>query len=379
MRRRLIGVGLALFIALGCLEPVCAAPKSLNDVVAQMLDSRDYLGARVLLKRALSRKKVDPRTAFAIKRLVISHVNLIGYDLVDLVNASTAPSTLDQELEKGDALMDSRRFAEAFSVYQAVGKKLKAARPQTVETQALYPHVLHAIARALYGAGRYAEAIEVYGWIGSNYPRIRQVLFEKMWAGFRGQRTDIALGAIASQRSAYFSGFMHSESYLVQNYIYRKLCRDGAIQGVLGEMARYEQAIQKGDVEAWAKTDLDSTVLWNVAESGSGAGARAFSVQYVSAKSREAEKNAIIARLKKEFERDRPRILSDLRRAKAYTQLSSGKDRSGVLKPIQRLPDRAAYLKADLEAWPAESQEEWADEIGSHRFFGDSLCASDGS
>ena len=35
------------------------------------------------------------------------------------------------------------------------------------------------------------------------------------------------------------------------------------------------------------------------------------------------------------------------------------------------------FLKKNLEIWPADSTEEWLDEIGTHRFIGESLCTTE--
>jgi hypothetical protein len=49
-------------------------------------------------------------------------------------------------------------------------------------------------------------------------------------------------------------------------------------------------------------------------------------------------------------------------------------DTSTVLKPVESLKSRDDLLKKDLEVWPADSSEEWLDEIGKHVLIGESLC-----
>jgi hypothetical protein len=46
------------------------------------------------------------------------------------------------------------------------------------------------------------------------------------------------------------------------------------------------------------------------------------------------------------------------------------------LKPVEKIGSRQQLLKMDLEVWPVDSDESWADEIGKHVYLGESQCAS---
>ena len=55
-------------------------------------------------------------------------------------------------------------------------------------------------------------------------------------------------------------------------------------------------------------------------------------------------------------------------------------DTSGSMagKPIEQLnEDREAYLKKGLELWPSDKAEDWLDEVGYHRFMGETKCVEE--
>jgi hypothetical protein len=355
-----------------------AAPGDSAAVAQQLLDNGDAIGFRVYLRKLAAQKRIRSDSYHRIKRIILQHPDRVGFDLMYLWNASNPqkPSEIDRELEAGDQLMLGRRFSEAFSTYQGVARKLKkmsAAEKnpeRKLEQAALYPFAVHFMGRALYGARRYHEAYVTYSWLGPEYPRFRQVLFERMWAAFRLGRVDLALGAIASQHSAYFSQFLPSESYLIQNYIYRKLCRTDELAPLLDEMKLYESALERNDLEAWATTDLERRVLWKLAQDTGDS-----SVPAASAAEKAAERARIRQGLEGSFAQERPKVLRDLKFAMAYAELAESSGSSVVLQPVEKLPSRAAYLSMNLEVWPAGSREEWADEVGSYVFFGESHCA----
>lgn len=374
MRSRAFVIVLALV-----LSSVPAAVADLASSVQQAVKAKDPVAARVLIKKTIKRGKLRKGQSLEVKRIILTHADYIGFDLVDLWNralGAESRSNFDAQMSKADALMQAKRFNEAFDIYQSNAKwmkKLLAQRKGTsgrFQVEAIYPYVLHSMARALFGAGRLGEALTVYDWIGSDYAKVRQVLFEKMWAAFRLGRVDIALGAIASQRSAYFSRYMHTESYLIQNYLYRKLCRTDELAPILAEIKAYNLAVQSNDIAAWAGVDLESRVLWQIAQASPSK-----PQPHVTQADRDAEKREIQTALNAEFQRQKPKILADLKTAEAYVHLSDGNDKSTWLKPVEKFPGRQALFDMNLEIWPADSQEEWIDEIGSHRYIGDSQCA----
>ena len=346
------------------------------------IESRDYLGFRVFIKKTYW-KKITYGEWWYLKNLVNANAANAGFDLVHVWNVRnpSGKSNLDKTLEYADSLMLNRRFNEAFTEYQKMAdhlKKLKAHlrgqrgrvfQERYNDADSLYSFVLHCMARALYGAGRYDEALVVYSWLQPTYPRFRQVLFEKMWAAFRAGRVEASLGAIASQRSGYFSTFLSPETYLIQTYIYRRLCRTDDMDQVMKEMKAYEAVLRKDDPADWAKGDLETLVLWNLLSSKP-----IVQVPLVTQAERDKEKQDIRVALDRVYKAVRGKILSDLKTAMAYSHLAGVTDTTAALKPVEKLTSRDALSKLELETWPADSSEEWADEVGRHYFLGDSLC-----
>jgi hypothetical protein len=225
--------------------------------------------------------------------------------------------------------------------------------------------------RALYGAGRYEDAFKVYQWIGVKYPLFVQVLFEKMWAAFKAGRVDLALGAIASQRSTYFSKYLPPESYLIQSYLYRRLCRDDDQKQVLDEMNRYETILENPKSDLPLVHDVNTLVLWQLSNLPKKS---TDNLKLISLSLRDQEQAEIKMRLKKASEAARAKTLKDLKSVIAYQQLGGQSDSKLVLQPIEHMKSRDALLKQNLEVWPADSSEEWMDEIGKHVLIGESLC-----
>ena len=342
----------------------------------KLAESGDFLGFRIWVRKSYP-KKIRYNEWYELRKLVNTYADRAGFDLILFWNARNpkGQSNLDHQLESADALMLSGKFEDAFSLFQKQAQQLKLLRLKNSRLQSdidvLYPFVLHSMARALYGAGRYADSLSVYNWIRPGYPRYRQILFEKMWAAFKAGRVEIALGAIASQRSAYFSTFLSPESYLIQTYIYKKLCRDEELKEVIEEMKKSELMLKKSSLKNWVKSDIESMVLWHVSEQ------KAFQndlIPEISKADRDREKWEIREALKKAFRVLQPKLLSDLKIAIAYSQLADVTDTKQELKPIPELKSREQLLKLDLEIWPADTHEDWADEVGRHVLIGESLC-----
>jgi tetratricopeptide (TPR) repeat protein len=351
---------------------------------SRLLQQKNYLGFRVLLKRAYQ-SNLTYGDWYALQGMVNSNVDKAGYDLVYLWNARLpqGKSNVDKTLEYADSLMLAGSFAAAFTEYQKTADYLKKqldhlrkARPPQWQDQvrrinSIYQSVVHSMGRALYSSGRFNEALQVYRWIRPSYAQFRQVLFERMWAAFRSGRVEEALGAIASQRSAYFSRYLSPEAYLIQTYIYRKLCRNDDVDQVIAEMKAYEAALNRSEgLNEWAGSELSVRVLWDLSRQT----AIAPSGVAVSLAEVEQEKKALHAMLVRAFEAQKVNILKDLKVAMAYAHLATLPETSSELKPIEKLTSREQLLAQDLEIWPVDGSEEWADEIGNRFFIGESLC-----
>jgi tetratricopeptide (TPR) repeat protein len=335
---------------------------------------RDYLGFRIFVRKAYS-MPLRYVEWYDIKNLVTAFSSRSGFDLIPFWNArnSGGKSETDFTLDKVDSAMLAGRFQEAFTEAQKAAQKIKSLERTRYDARWQLPYIYQSMARALYGARRYDESLTVYQWISPNYPFFRQVLFEKMWAAFKAGRADLALGAIASQRSVYFSKFLSPETYLIQTYIYKRLCREQDLQEVISEMKAYEALISKGDVKDWVATDANTLTLWQLSELKSKL---TDDVRTITSEERKREQAEIKEALNQAYQRQKVKILKDLKTALAYAHLAKVTDTKDVLKPIRALTGRDDLLKQDLEVWPAESSEEWTDELGKHVLIGDSKCVA---
>jgi tetratricopeptide (TPR) repeat protein len=353
--------------------------------IAPLINSmRDYeskgddLALRVLVKKIA---KANPGYGDWIRvRQMLQRRPSVGYGLLyawervpfrGTKNAVTiaTEAKVNKYLDNADEMMTNEKFEGAFSAYQAAARVLKKEIASgRNENQLLYENVLHSMARALFGAGRFDEALVVYDWISRNYPRYRQVLFEKMWTGFRGNHADIALGAIASQRSTYFSDYMDPESYLVQLYIYKKLCRTAELRDLQTEVVRFRKNLASGKYtyEDWAKSDLETYGLLRLIEQpilddGGTVSSREKREEQVNIK------KSLVAR----FESEKQRLTKQLNQVLAYSYLAVGA-KFLKLKDNELNPDR--LRKTGNEVWPVDDAEDWLDEIGNHVYTGTSQC-----
>jgi hypothetical protein len=369
--------------ALPPIEMSTKAPKLAAQAKA-IIDSGDYLGFRVFLRKNFSRIR-HPQDWMNIRALIIDHADQVGFDIVyawdkrppgRFVDSGTM--NINVSRFEADNLMLQGRFQEAFDLYQKIAVELRRVRrttrsaAQLASIDFLNPYILHGMGRALYGAGRFDEAYVVLRWVPQSYSKFRQIQFEKMWAAFRGGRIDHALGAIASQQSDYFSRYLSPESYLVEVYLYKKLCREDDFKQVLKSVYDFKAAMSGNQytLEEWSKSDVETRTLWNLVRANPEQGS-----PLVPITARRAEQARIKKILELTYQSQKTRVLDDIERVLAYVQLTvnSGSSKS-VLKPIERLPDRQSLFKLGLEIWPADTSEEWVDEVGTHRFVGDSLC-----
>jgi hypothetical protein len=372
-------------VAVYCLS-VASLVVNPREVVAQSLTevesavkAQDHMGTRILAQRILDQKKLNATEAHTFKLLLHTNAPLIGFDLLKDWTRSFGKhrSNLDTQLEAADQILLSGRFEEAFTAFQKVARWMKStmesksiAAARREELVQLYPYVLHSMGRALYGARRYRAALIVYSWIEPSYPLYQEILFERMWTAFRTGRVDIALGSIASQHSAYFgSGFLPSESYLIQTYLYRNLCRFEQLGEVRKELELYQNMLNGKDVATWARSHTDTRVFATLL-----AAPDEVKGSSITTDARKSEKTKLRVALERMFEKSQKKSFSESERALAYIAVSEGRDRTGVLKRLNTLPTTDASAKLNLEVWAADSMEEWRDEVGAHRFFGKSYC-----
>jgi hypothetical protein len=344
------------------------------EAVQSCANEGDDLGTRTLTLRAAKAELTGSQWR-AIRTVLHSHPG-VGWDLIrmwDLVQKSEGAgpkAPLNQKIAEADELMSYGNFARSTSSYSAIAKSLRAQQVRFGQSNFfVYQSLMHSLARSLYGEGRYAESTEVYEWISTLYPFLRQVQFEKMWAGFRANNVSLALGAIASQRSSYFSPFLEPESYLIQYYLYRRLCRKKDMVQVLNEVRHFKEILdhKKFTLEMWARRDIETISMLRLTKPTSESCAAADT----------SEKENQILKIKENltarYRNDLPRIESQMEKVVAYLNLAPEATKKD-LPPIGEIMGLQKLLSSATEMWPVDDAEDWLDELGHHRFIGKSEC-----
>lgn len=351
----------------------------------ELAAARDDIGLRILLRKNFKRK-LTPTEWLQIRMLLQKRPN-IGFDVMRAwdMQVSVKTSVFEKEalkvaknLEKADSLMFAKKFSEAFTLYQRVAKYVKAQSGGRIkrDNQQLYLNILHQMGRALFAMKKFEQSIEVYSWIPPVYGQIRQVMFEKMWAGFRANKYDVALGSIASQQSDFFSQYLNPESYLLKIYILKRLCRNEEVRTTIASIKEYLVRLRNNQMSyiEWAKNDLFRMSLAKLLTPPPEDKKFLPLMQYASEKERDDEKQKIINYLQMKFNQEKPMLIGSLEKILGYAALAMSEDQK-LLSKVNSLPDSDILESKGYEIWPAHTSEEWTDEIGSHYFIGDSQCA----
>jgi len=359
-------------------KPEKGSLKELLDHFQLNAAAYDPLSLRILIKK-IAKKTPTFRQWSEIRKYVIFNPQ-VGYDIVykwEKIRPSEPKEgererLVNESLDKADQLLIAEKFNGAFKLYQSVALFLKnEIKRGKRENLLLYSVTLQSMGRALFGAGRLKEAQEVYNWIPKNYPRIRQVIFEKMWTSFRAGRIDLALGAIASQESSYFANYLEPESYLIKAYIFKKLCRDDDLKDLQKTITNLKSKIEKGDqkfFKEWARSDIE---LLSLSRLTMLKPSDDISID-VSKDEREKEIQAIKKILFKKYEYDLVRLQRDLTKILAFSNIALGSKDFSFVK--HESIDHSKLMEQGDEVWAVNDAEDWVDEIGGHLFIGDSLC-----
>lgn len=359
------------------------AEANLVSNVQSLEEVGDDLGIRVLLRKNFRSKLTT--SDWAKIRAVLSRRPNVGFDVVKAWDnqVSLRGTVLDKEankvtaaLEKADALMLAEKFEAAFTQYQVVAKYIKKSNNNRItrSLNQLYLNVLHQMARALYSAGRFQESLDVYAWIPPVYSQTRQVMFEKMWTAFRAGRIDLALGAIASQQSEFFSKYLDPESYLIKIYLLKRLCREREFKTTIESVRDYLQELKSGEFTYmdWARADLSRMSLAKLLQEDEKNGDKIL-LDLVSQEDREVERKKIRAYLQKKFSEQKKRLELQLTKVLGYGTIAITQEQR-QLSQVKSLPESRILEAQGFELWPAGTGEEWTDEIGSHVFIGESQC-----
>lgn len=338
----------------------------------------DALSLRILLKK-ISKRPLSFKQWNDIRKYVILNPQ-VGYDLIykwekvrpaDPV-ASPNELAINEAIDKADQLSLEEKFNDAFKIYQNTALMLKnEIKKGKKENLFLYSVMLHSMGRSLFGSGRYDDALEVYRWLPRNYPRLRQVLYEKMWTAFRSGRIDIALGAIASQESSYFSSYLEPETYLIKTYIFKKLCRDEDLKDLRKSITKLKTRIEKGDKKffnEWASSDIELLSISRLTQFDP----EEDTTDEITKSDRQKEIALIKKILAKKFEVDIARLQKDLANILAYSNIALGSKDFTFVKHDEI--DHTKLMEKGDEVWAVNDAEDWVDEIGGHLFIGESLC-----
>ncbi len=345
----------------------------------------DDLGIRILLRKNF-KKKMSIKDWNEARKIIVKRPG-VGFDVVAAWDrqASFRGSNLEKEADKftkfvddADELALNKDFVKSFEKYQQAAKFLKKSNKNKIPkgNELLYLNLLHQMARSLYAQKRFTESLEVYDWISPSYPQVRQVLYEKMWAAFRANKFDMALGAIASQQSGYFSEYLNPESYLIKIYIFKRLCRKNDLAYTIKSIRTYLNALKSNKMNEieWARTDLFYLSLAKLTDSNLLPDEKK-RLDVVSVAERNEEIKKIKSTLTSKFQVNKVALQNQLERVLGYAALAAS-DEQDFLKPITSLPPAQVLESRGYELWPAKGAEEWLDEIGNHVFVGDSECKS---
>jgi hypothetical protein len=370
------------FLSQVLLSDSAAGGPPLVQTAKTFLSQKDLLGFRIYIK-SLYKKQLTYSEWKALHQLVGQNPRA-GIDLLfewDQLAISANPQAGSIEnkvkvlIETGDKDLVSKNFNAAFESYQKAVRLMKNQYkgPVPLENQPVYFKTMHQMARALYGEKRYDEALTVYSWLPPSYYQFRQVLFEKMWASFQANRYDIAIGAIYSQSSSYFSRYQEPETYLLKIYMLKKLCYSEEIDSTVNEIQKYFALVKanKLNFNEWVKSETLYLLLFNLIQPS----AKGSEVSLINQEQRKKEKQLILKVLRARFESEKERLALSLPQVLGYAKLIRTGGRS--LGRVSDLPEADVLNKQGFELWNNTKYEEWLDELGSNYFIGESHCAQE--
>lgn len=317
-------------------------------------DAREHLDYMLI-------SKITPKEWIKIRDIV--HANpQIGIDVLQKIDDLTPfkKNKVDQAISVADKYFELRKFKEAAILYQKILKFIiKNKKYDSKRNDQLYWSLIHSLARSFYGLKQYNEALTVYKTIPISYPFYRQVLFESMWASYMNDDLEFALGAIASMNSGNFSKVLEPEVYLVQYYIYKRLCNDEAALLVKNRVQAISKLVLGIEFQlgTWIRKDVDKLVYRKILLSGD---LKNKNIQDLRSRL-EMEKNRDFDRLEKEFEL-----------VNAHFDLDSGKNSN--LSPMKKFKNIGQILNTKNDFFLVSDKELWTDEIGKYVYLKKDLC-----
>ncbi len=341
--------------------------------------NKDELSLRVLARKSFQ-SKLSYEQWKAWRKLLHERPG-VGWDFIVKWDSIQFPQNqnknsilFEKKINEINQLMVEQKFKEASEVSLKLLRYLKKKQSNfRQENFFLYQSVLHSLGRAFYSYGKFKDSVEIYQMISLHYPFIRQVQFEKMWAAFRAGNYSTALGAIASQKSSYFSQFLEPEVYLLEYYLFRKLCRPEDVQHVFESAKAFKGILEKGkySLADWVRRDLETLNLFKISKLP-----YPNSLQGIISKQDHAkEKKKIMDHLVSRYTPDLKRIETEMEKVISYMNLAAEATRK-ELPEVIRIPGISQILSSKTEMWLVEDLEDWIDEIGKHTYIGQSRCVA---
>jgi hypothetical protein len=319
-----------------------------------------WIEARTLIKK-LNLSKINDYNWKQIRRLIHSHPQ-IGWDLTKSwdMTMNQSMSVEDIELQKADKNMLSENFYSAFMSYQKLAVQiLKMPTDLKNQNMKLYWTLVHSMARAAYGAGNFDLSLQYYQKISTTYELFRQVQFEKMWSAYRANKIEMAIGAVSSQASAYFSSFFEPETYLLQFYIFKRMCRDYEISKIKQTVYELKKNIDKNKIKDsdWLAKDIETLLYKQI---------------LIHSNAKNDEKKYLLDYIRQRKAMDLKRIKEQMEDVVSFIEILSGNKKA--LAPIYNKFQVSSVINSKLEKWNVEDTEEWIDDLGKHIFIGQSEC-----
>jgi len=361
-----------------------SARPAFDEYAEGLVKQRDYLGLRIFLKSYANYPKKSVQS-WRYTRGLVDAVPQAGFDLLyawKFVAPELGPSTqeINRKWETANRLMLEKKFRESVEILTELTEnvkvrmlKLPRTSPVRSSLTVLYPYLLHSLGRALYGSGNYADAKKVYAWIPAGYVFFRQVLFERMWNFYQLGDAAGTLASIASQKSAFYGPYLHPEAYLLQIYIYKRLCRDQELEFALRELRTFKSELDRGSftLERWARWDTEHYVLFRLINPEN--------LEFTNGiprATRVAELKGIQQKLQRQYDQQLRTLRAGIDKVLAFSSMAALSNTNDQLNPIEKVKSRAEIIRSGYEVWPFDLGEEWSDEIGTQKFLGSSQCTS---
>ena len=351
---------ITLFLLIMCSLKLGAIEKPLIVSFYQQLKLGNFINAREMFHKNFSRPNAEE---WGTIRKIIHQFPTIGIDILEEWDqlSPVALNDIDIKIRSADKYFLTKNYKEAAKIYQDVLIEMNKNKKHAQDNFQLYWSLVHSLARSLYGAKIYGEAQKIYYTLPMSYRFYRQAQFELVWTYYLNERIEFALGAIANISTGLFSQVLEPEAYLLQYYIYRRLCRNEEIEIIKNKLVMFQEQVNQKSIpfDQWIKKDIDSLIYKQVLDSGN-------------------DKNAEFASLKNKLEnarvKDVERIKKEIEIVLAHMSLASGHKK---LKSVKKLLSAEQILEGKNEKWAIDDQEVWADEIGRLVFLQKDLCNLD--